>query len=68
MFKVSTFSERLKKSIKNKNLTNRKTAELCDISESALCRYIKGERIPNADILYRMSAVLGVTSDYLIGK
>ena len=35
-------------------------------TESAICRYLKDERMPRIDILSNMATALGVSLDYLV--
>ena len=61
------FTDRLKQSIDNRQLTQRQLAILTGTTEQSISRYIKGKRIPGADMLYRMCKALDVSADYLLG-
>lgn len=61
------FQDRLKQSIESRGLSQRMLATLIGTSEQSICRYLKGKRLPGADILYRICKALGVSADYLLG-
>ncbi|MDE5721990.1 MAG: helix-turn-helix domain-containing protein [Clostridia bacterium] len=49
-----------------KDLTQKQVAtELC-ISESTVCKYEKGERKPNIEILKKYASIFSVTIDELV--
>ena len=43
-------------------------AEILEIAPETLARYERGNRKPNADIIAKLATVLGVTTDYLMGR
>jgi len=51
----------LTKYIKANGLNQAEFARLVGISESALCRWLKGERVPQYPALKRLAAVTGVS-------
>lgn len=61
------FTTRLKKSINERGLTQRMLATLIGTTEQSVSRWAKGNRTPNADMLYRMCKALDVSADYLLG-
>ena len=61
------FTNRLKKSINERGLTQRMFATLIGTTEQSVSRWAKGNRTPNADMLYRMCKALDVSADYLLG-
>lgn len=61
------FTERLKQSINERGLTQRMLATLIGTTEQSVSRWAKGNRTPNADMLYRMCKALDVSADYLLG-
>ena len=61
------FSDRLKQSIQDRGLTQRMLATLIGTTDVSISRYLKGKRIPSADVLYRMCKALNVSADYLLG-
>ena len=51
----------------NRNgISQRQLADATGMTEVTISRYVKGKRIPSAEILGRIADVLGVTTDYLI--
>lgn len=61
------FGERLRKLRKQKKLTQKQLASLIGVKNSIISFYEVGDRIPSPEILIKLSTVLGVTSDYLLG-
>lgn len=47
-------------------ISQRQLADAVGMTEVSISRYVKGKRIPSAEILGRIADVLGVTTDYLI--
>ena len=60
--------KRIKIMRKEKHLKQSEAAELLGLSISSYCRYERGEREPDASILWRMADLYGVSVDYLIGR
>lgn len=52
--------------MQQKNLTQKQIADMCDLTESAVSKYINDERKPRVDILLKMSEKLGVGIDYFM--
>lgn len=63
----TVFTTRLKQSITERGLTQRMLATLIGTTEQSVSRWAKGNRTPNADMLYRMCKALDVSADYLLG-
>ena len=63
----SFFAKRLRDLLfeMNISLTDLERANVC--SQNAARKYIACERIPRADVLQRLCALLNVSSDYLLG-
>ena len=61
------FSDRLKQSIQDRGLTQMMLATLIGTTEVSISRYLKGKRIPSADVLYKLCKALDVSADYLLG-
>ena len=59
-------AKRLKKAMEDAGYNQRELAEAAGTTQVSVCRYIKQERIPSTEHLYRISRVLGVTMDYLM--
>lgn len=59
--------ERLKSLLEKRGMSQRDLAEKSGLTEAAICRYLKGERIPRSPAMAAMASALGVTMDYLAG-
>lgn len=59
------FGERLRLALKNANYTQVRAAHKLEISKGAMLNYVKG-RIPEAEILYRISKLLGTSMEWLL--
>ena len=53
---------------KEKKLKQREAAESLGLSITSYCRYERGEREPDAPVLWRMADLFGVSIDYLVGR
>ena len=62
---METMGTRIKMMLAQKNMTQKALAEKAGCTEAAISLYIKGNRIPRANILSRIALALGTTSDYL---
>ena len=63
---MDTFGERLQDLLKAQNLTQKEFAEKINCTESAVSRYISGERMPKGDLLVKIAILLNTTTDYLL--
>lgn len=61
------FGVRLRKLRKEKNLTQKQLAALIGVQNSIISFYEMGDRLPSPDVIIKLSAVLHVSSDYLLG-
>ena len=59
--------ERLKELRKQQGLTQVQVAERLGLSKAVLSSYEVASRHPSYDILIKMAALYGVTTDYLLG-
>jgi transcriptional regulator with XRE-family HTH domain len=57
---------RIKEMLKEKNISQKKLSEMTGITESAISRYIKGDRVPRGANLVKISKALGITTDDLL--
>ena len=62
------FPDRLRKLREKRGLSRRIVADLCGISKSALCRFERGERIPDLETAAVLADFFFVSLDYLAGK
>ena len=48
-------------------ISQRELAQRSGLTESTICHYIKGDRIPHADALLKIAKATGVRTDWLLG-
>ncbi len=60
-------SKRLALLIDFLGISQRELAHRSGLTESAMCHYIKGDRIPHADALVKIAKATGVRTDWLLG-
>lgn len=63
----NVFGERITEARLSLGLMQWELAEKMGITEVSMSRYVKGNRIPRADIVVKAANVLNVTTDYLLG-
>ena len=61
------FAERIKKEMERKEMSSAQLAEKMGMTPAAICRYIKGQRVPKSTTVLKAAEVFGVTCDYLLG-
>lgn len=64
---ISGFSERLSTAIINKGLTDSEVSKRVGLQHGAVCSYINYHKMPTCKTLARLSQVLDVSTDYLLG-
>ncbi len=62
------FSKRLKELRTEKGVVQKDVAEYLNITTSAYGFYEQGKRVPDTDILIKLSNYFDVSLDYLLGK
>lgn len=65
---MENFPKRLQSLREKRGLSRRIVADLCGISKSALCRFERGERIPDLETAAVLADFFFVSLDYLAGK
>ncbi|WP_343828290.1 helix-turn-helix transcriptional regulator, partial [Clostridium subterminale] len=60
---MPSIGDLIKEKRTEKNISQRKLAELCGMSYSHICRLEKGENIPTLDTITKISNALGVPPD-----
>ena len=65
---MGTLGSRISEELNKKNLTQKELAKLVGTTEVTIGRYINDKREPNASMLFEISKVLGVSTDYLLGS
>ncbi len=63
----TAFGERFKELLAKSEYSQREIAQDIGVTESAISKYLSGERIPNGDILLNLATALNTTTDYLLG-
>jgi transcriptional regulator with XRE-family HTH domain len=64
---MSKLSIRLKELREEKGLSSRELAKKLNVSDRAVQRWEKGERVPNADSVILLARFFDVSADYLLG-
>ena len=62
-----TLGERIAKRLEEIKITQHELATRVGVTDISMCRYIHGERMPNAPIIANIAKALGVTTDWLLG-
>lgn len=65
---METLGSRILEELNKNNLTQKELAKRVGTTEVTIGRYINDKREPNASMLFEISKVLGVTTDYLLGR
>lgn len=64
---MKVFAERLKELRISENLSQRKLAELTNLSPSAIKQWENESRVPNAEAVVVLAKYFDVSADYLLG-
>ncbi len=64
---MSEFRDRLVEARLNKNLTQKRLAELLEVTPTRLNYWEKGKREPDVAMIKKISGALNVSADYLMG-
>lgn len=59
------FAKRLKELLEKRCMSQKELAQKAGLTEAAICRYLKGERIPRTPAMAQMAGALGVSMDFL---
>lgn len=65
---VRSMAQRLAELLVQQKLTQKELAQRSGITEAAISRYIKGDRVPRGVNLAKIADALGTTTDYLLGQ
>lgn len=65
---MSDIHTRLRKHRIEKNISQPEMGELLGVSKQTVSNWEKGHRTPDAKTISKLAAVLGVTTDYLLGR
>ena len=63
----TVYADRVKGILKAQRMQQKELAEKIGVTQSTMCRYLQGNRIPNAKIVAKTAQALNVSSDYLLG-
>ena len=59
---------RLQKLLYEKHMSQRELSEIIGVTDVTVSRYVRGERVPKADVAARIAQALGTTTDYILGR
>lgn len=63
---MSTIGGRITELLQQTKYTQKELANMVGVTEAAMSRYLKDERVPKADVIANLATALNTTSDYLI--
>ena len=63
---VNIFTFRLHRIMKKRAISQKQLSYLIDVSEATVCRYCRGERVPNAYTIAKIADVLNCAVDELV--
>ena len=63
---MEQLGERIQKLMKEYGYSQRELAGMAGVTEAAMSRYIKNDRVPKAEIHANLATALRTTSDYLL--
>ncbi|MCM1533746.1 MAG: helix-turn-helix domain-containing protein [Corallococcus sp.] len=64
---MTAFKDRVKEIMREKKLSQKELSKISGITEPSLCRYLRGDIEPRADVVQNIAKALGVSAAYLIG-
>lgn len=62
------FAARLRSAVERSGLSQSQIADLANITEVSMSRYMAGSRVPHPIILARLCTAVGCDADWLIGR
>ena len=65
---MSTFTNRVKRILTEKQITQKQLSQMSNIAEASICRYLRGDSEPRLDIIANIAKALDVSEAYLIGE
>lgn len=63
---MEKLGDRILKLLKKSGYNQKELAQMCGVTEAAMCRYIKNEREPKIEVVANMATALNTTVEYLI--
>ena len=64
---MNEFSVRLKKALKNNNISQKELAEKIGMSKNIVSDYCLGKKMPSINVLVAICLALDESADYLLG-
>ncbi len=64
---MKVFSERVKRLLSEKKLSQAELSTLSGVAAPSICRYLRGDIEPRIDIVRNIAKALGVSEAYLLG-
>ena len=65
---MSNFKDILKKELAEQNILGKELANICDVTEGSVSKWLKGESVPRQNKLEIIADYLHVSTDYLLGR
>ena len=62
------FAKRLRLALEDACMSQYELAQAVNLTESAISRYLAGQRMPNGELLVQIAHTLNTTTDYLLGS
>ena len=62
------FDKRLQAILNSKKISQRKFSTMLGVEQTTVCAYCNGRRMPSAEVVARISELLDVSTDYLLGR
>lgn len=63
---MEQIGDRLSILLNESGYTQKEFAMMCGVTEAAMCRYLKNERVPRIETVANMATALNTTTEYLI--
>ena len=65
---MEVLAERLRAALNKRGLSQRKFAAMLGVEQTTFCAYCNARRTPSVEMLVRISELLDVPTDYLLGR
>lgn len=65
---MPNFKDILKKELAEQNILGKELANICDVTEGSVSKWLKGESVPRQNKLEIIADYLHVSTDYLLGR
>ena len=59
--------EKLKFALEMRGMTQKELANKAGLTEVSICRYVNGDRAPNAKTIIKICKALNISADWLLG-